>query len=402
MVIKVGHISTNLSQGSYCHKLHLAMSEFHGVDSRLICLNSEVKNEKITAFNDKYYNRLYSSLKYRFAHLLKKIMLKNNSKIYHSLNIFDSGIIDDLNDLNVDVWHIHWINGEMLSISDVSRLNAPIVWTMHDAWPILGCGHHVVEGDTIPEIYKERNKKNTTFNLEHILWKKKLKYFTDITFCCPSHYMYEMAIMSKIGNQNEVMLIPNGVDKKIFYNDSFIGKKDSGDIRKIKLLFGLASDKDKVNKGIDILEGLINKLNPDLFEIITFGNGEILINNEINHTRFGFIKSGLELSKLYRKADICIVPSRIESYGLIAAESICCGTPVLARDSSGLRDIVIHQSNGCLASPSVACFYEELMWMVDNLSILNRQCDNSEHILTINESAERYVKIYTNVTRGGV
>jgi D-inositol-3-phosphate glycosyltransferase len=44
-----------------------------------------------------------------------------------------------------------------------------------------------------------------------------------------------------------------------------------------------------------------------------------------------------ELARLYRAADAVIVPSRSESFGLVALEAQACGTPVVAADAGGLR-----------------------------------------------------------------
>jgi D-inositol-3-phosphate glycosyltransferase len=46
------------------------------------------------------------------------------------------------------------------------------------------------------------------------------------------------------------------------------------------------------------------------------------------------------LSTYYRAADVCLVPSRSESFGLVALESAACGTPVVASAVGGLTTLV--------------------------------------------------------------
>ncbi len=63
------------------------------------------------------------------------------------------------------------------------------------------------------------------------------------------------------------------------------------------------------------------------------------------------------LSTHYRAADVCLVPSRSESFGLVALEAAACGTPVVASDVGGLRSLIDHGRTGYLVEdPSPEAF----------------------------------------------
>jgi len=65
------------------------------------------------------------------------------------------------------------------------------------------------------------------------------------------------------------------------------------------------------------------------------------------------------LSTYYRAADVCLVPSRSESFGLVALEAAACGTPVVASAVGGLTTLVDHGTNGFLVEdPTPSAFAE--------------------------------------------
>ena len=57
-----------------------------------------------------------------------------------------------------------------------------------------------------------------------------------------------------------------------------------------------------------------------------------------------------ELPYFYTAADVCAVVSYYESFGLVALESLACGTPVVASDVGIMRDIIRWDEMGCVLS----------------------------------------------------
>ena len=67
-----------------------------------------------------------------------------------------------------------------------------------------------------------------------------------------------------------------------------------------------------------------------------------------------------ELPLLYSAADVTVIPSCHESFGLAAVESLACGTPVVATRAGGLTTIIRNGETGYLVPRSPGFFAERL------------------------------------------
>jgi len=57
-----------------------------------------------------------------------------------------------------------------------------------------------------------------------------------------------------------------------------------------------------------------------------------------------------DLPAYYSAANLLVVPSHHESFGLVALEALACGTPVVASDVGAMRSIIIENETGCVVS----------------------------------------------------
>ncbi|NJL61966.1 MAG: glycosyltransferase family 1 protein [Methylacidiphilales bacterium] len=69
------------------------------------------------------------------------------------------------------------------------------------------------------------------------------------------------------------------------------------------------------------------------------------------HTKFPGRLSQEILPSYYAAADVCVVPSHYEPFGLVAIEAMASGTPVVASDVGGLQFTVVPGETGLLAQP---------------------------------------------------
>lgn len=69
------------------------------------------------------------------------------------------------------------------------------------------------------------------------------------------------------------------------------------------------------------------------------------------HVEFRGVLGRTEVIGLMRGADVVVVPSRSEPFGLVAAEAMLAGTPVVSSRVGGLQEIVLHGETGLLVEP---------------------------------------------------
>ncbi len=106
-----------------------------------------------------------------------------------------------------------------------------------------------------------------------------------------------------------------------------------------------------------------------------------------------------ELAELYRNATALVMPAVEEGLGLVAVEALMSETPVVAFDSGGVSDSVLHQRTGLLVpagdSTALAGALDDLLSRSDQGASLGR--DGREYVLrrfAPDAAAARYAAIY--------
>ena len=112
------------------------------------------------------------------------------------------------------------------------------------------------------------------------------------------------------------------------------------------------------------------------------------------------------LSTFYRAADVCVVPSRSESFGLVALEAAACGVPVVASAVGGLTTLVEHQSTGFLIENRdpgrFARYVERLLVDADLRRCFGEAAASRARSYTWPIAAARLRRIYQDLTAGSL
>lgn len=174
-----------------------------------------------------------------------------------------------------------------------------------------------------------------------------LSLFSDAIICISDHEM-SIAIKNKLPSK-KLITIKNAVN--IEYFNKSINILNVWPKNKLKLLFVGRFDR---QKGLDIFLNSLNFLQDEAHAVIIGSNvlgddGNI----QKDYTSFGsttFVgwKTQNELIDYYHAADLIIIPSRWEGFGLVAIEAMSCGLPVIASKVGGLAEIIVDYETGRL------------------------------------------------------
>jgi D-inositol-3-phosphate glycosyltransferase len=92
----------------------------------------------------------------------------------------------------------------------------------------------------------------------------------------------------------------------------------------------------------------------------------------------------------YSAADVCVIPSFYESFGLVALESLACGTPIVANDVGDLRNIVRQGETGYVTNSNDPGILAEKIDLV-----LNKPNDEKVPVSSIRDSVKEFA--WTNI-----
>lgn len=185
----------------------------------------------------------------------------------------------------------------------------------------------------------------------HRTWKKQNKCYclfdhNYLHFTAVSPWLASRAEKSSMLKGHEICPVYNGVDTGVFYYKKTDGgwrNKLGININEKLLLYVTASffpHEHNLKGGHFILE-LANRFSNSPYKIVVaanYGDGSKLPGNVIY---IGRTKSQLDLAELYREADVTILTSSSETFGMPVAESLCCGTPVVGFRAGGPESIAI-------------------------------------------------------------
>lgn len=353
--MRVVHLSTTDCGGAFkaAYRISESMKKT-GIDSSIIVRSRIMKSKNVVEVIDTPYKKIMS----KFKNLIN--LLLSEGEVISDYFGTDVTKLEEVKE--AEIVFLHWVNS-FVSYKDVERLlrtGKKIIWVMHDMWLFTGgchcdryCGRYKKQCRNCPMISGHKAKDCSHRNF---IRKKKMLAGKDILLVAPSNWIAECAKESDITREHSIIVLPNPVDNQIFYpvereQRTGIRKQYNINTDKKIVLFGAVNSTIDENKGIGSLKKILSILDKERFVLIVFGND---MKNPFTYEGFdiinlGYICEEVKLQEIYNMADIFLAPSFQESYGYTVAESLACGTPVVAYAAGGIKDQIQHRRNGYLA-----------------------------------------------------
>ena len=205
---------------------------------------------------------------------------------------------------------------------------------------------------------------------------------------------YTATCVERLFDIQAVQAIYNGIDTDIFCNHLRINEEKNSSFR---LLF---VGTNSVRKGFDLLPRIMEELG-DGFELLytKSESSNFVIPKNMKPIPY---QSPSDLAHLYRSVNALIFPSRLEGFGLVIAEAMACGLPVIIANSSALTELVEHNVTGFLCEKdSIDDFIQTIRHLKKHpescIEVGKRARDIAVARFNINNMVMNYIKTYESV-----
>lgn len=265
-----------------------------------------------------------------------------------------------------DIIHLHNVHGYYLNIEILFKFLADeykgrVIWTLHDCWAFTGhcvhftyagcdkwkteCGNCPQKNEYPASALCDKSAKNYNDKKSMFTAVKNLEIVT------VSNWLKNTVETSFLKN-TKVTCIYNGVDTDKFKSVPNMVKEELGITGKTMIL--LVSDGWIEQKGYStVLE--VAKVAPSDWRFVMVGLTKKQI-AELPDNIIGFerIWNQDKLIEFYSAADVFFNPSLEETFGLVTAEAIACGTPAVVMNSTACPELIVDDASGAILSKNAS------------------------------------------------
>lgn len=418
--LRIVHLSTSdIEGGAAIAALRLCQAQREaGHEAQMLVLRKRSHHEQVVALSAPSWQASFA----RWGEAIKALPLVNfqrGPKLF-SLSLASCGfsIVNHPLLSAADIIHMHWINQGFLSLrslKELASLNKPIVWTLHDMWPLVGICHYAADCKQFEEACSNCPQTSHWLPLDlcHRQWRQKQQIMQQLapTLVGCSRWMLRAAKASAITKDLSGYCIANAADLDNYrpLEPSAARKAWSLPSHRPILLYG-AQRADDPRKGYDLLIRTMQLLRKhEAYAglaplLVIFGKtDEARLAKElhgIDYRSLGYLSSPRRLSTLYSAADLFLTTSREDNLPNTLIEAQLCDCPSLGFAVGGIGEIISHEPLGCTVAPfDCAALTQAIVDWLDRHPPLSREQLHRTAIARYAPStiAEQYISLYRSL-----
>ncbi len=361
--MRVLHLNTNELEGGAgraANRLHQGMLSA-GIDSQMLVQVRSTAGPRVHGSSTKIGRGIASlrpSLDQAPLYLWGRSALSG-----FAVQWFPDGLLGQVGHLKPDVVNLHWINKGFLRIETLRRMRLPLVWTLHDMWPMTGgcfhsgeCERYTARCGACPQLHSRRQG-----DLSRWIWQRKQRAWSniDLTIVCPSAWMAQRAAASSLFGECRIEIIPNGLDVHRYRPVERPLARQWLGLPPDKKLILFSAVRGPINpyKGFHYLPAILSELVAsgwqDRVNLVLLGDvqPQDVESVPVPVHRLGHLQDDISLALAYGAADVFLAPSQIDNLPNTVMEALACGTPPVAFRAGGIPEMIEHEANGYLAGP---------------------------------------------------
>lgn len=267
-------------------------------------------------------------------------------------------LIEQIKEIKPDVIHLHNIHGYYLSIpilfNYLKHSGIPVVWTLHDCWAFTGhCVHYTCvncfkwKAGCYDCPRKTSYPSSFVFDRSKQNYKAKKKVYANmpnLTVVPVSYWLGEVTNQSILG-QYPIHVIQNGIDVNVFRprTESIDRVRKQYGIEGKYIILGVATGWSE-EVGLSTFFRLRQHLSSDYAIVLVGCTPKILKQLPKGIVGISRTNNVDELAEIYTMADILFNGSYQETFGLVTAEALSCGTPVIVYNTTACPEIVTKET----------------------------------------------------------
>lgn len=374
-ILQINCVYQNGSTGKIVYDIHRGI--IASGDESIVCYGAGQQSTE---------NGVYK-FNYKILSKINALTSRLTGVMYGGCFIATKKLISIIKREKPDVVHLHCINSHVVNIYKIieflKKSKIRTVLTLHaEFMHTANCGHaYECEKWKTGCGNCPRNKSVTSswfFDNTHKSWlkmKKAFDGFENLTVVSVSPWLMERAKQSPILADKNHTVVLNGLDTSVFnIKDTTILKEKLG-LKNEKIIFHATprfnNNPNDLKGGYYILK-LAEKLKNENVKILVAGSYDESVEIPENMIMLGRVSNQEDLAKYYSLADLTVIASKRETFSMVVAESMCCGTPVVGFYAGGPEQIAIKEYSDFVEYANVDALYEA------SINMLNKESNKKE------------------------